>query len=151
MNNWIKPSKNATSLAGSGNFFLQEPNAAAGADTGVSGDKLQGSGTMLDPYVLVDGANVALNLTSSAAHAVFTFTATSNGYLTFAAATNATVYLAEGVNGVISPVGEPLDIDDSMNANPNHLSVTAGQTYYFMVYNAGNGSAVSFNFWVINS
>ena len=160
--NLIKITRTKTSTGSTSEWTLtqmsSEPDAykngtkeeiADDTDTGVSGDKLQGSGTMLDPYVLVDGANVALNLTSSAAHAVFTFTATSNGYLTFAAATNATVYLAEGVNGVISPVGDPLDIDT--NNNPNHLSVTAGQTYYFMVYNAGSAGAVSFSFWVINA
>ena len=121
---------------------------SSGGNSGVVGDTLQGSGTMLDPYVLVDGATVALTLSGSAAHAVFTFTATSNGYLTFAEATNATIFVANNVGGVISPEGDALNLSTD---TPNHFAVTAGTTYYFMVYSAGNGDAVSFNFWAINS
>ncbi len=122
---------------------------SSGDGSGETGDSLQGSGTMFDPYVLVDGADVVLNLSSSATHGVFMYTATNNGYLTFANAENATIFLADNVNGILSPAGNPLDLSE--NANPNHVAVTAGETYFFMVYSAGNDAAVSFTFWVINA
>lgn len=122
---------------------------SSGSGSGAAGDSLQGSGTMFDPYVLIDEADVVLNLSGSAAHGVFMYTATNDGYLTFANAENATIFLADNVNGILSPAGDPLDVSES--AGPNHVAVTAGEIYYFMVYSAGNDAAVSFTFWVINA
>lgn len=132
---------------------ISEPDAyihgssqgGGGSDSGLVGDKLNGEGTMLNPYKLFDEATVVLNLNSNTAHAVFQFTATANGNVTFGNANNAEVLLGESVAGVISPVGEPLDVYEL-----EYVSVTAGETYYFIVYREGDTAEVSFDFWVIN-
>ncbi len=129
-------------------YIYGSSQGGSSSGSGLVGDKLDGAGTMLEPYVLFDEATVVVNLASNTAHAVFQFTATQDGRVTFGNASNAVVFLAQqNKAGLLEAVGEPLGVSE---IDLEYVNVTKGETYYFIVYRDSDVAEVSFDFWMIN-